>query len=213
MVAPKVVSKLEEYYDHFVTQPGAISTEYDIPAEHAFVTKSYGNACGFKGAPYINQCQYDTAGAILQHLYGGHLNVPNGTLTIGDVEQFSQIPYLPLGYTLYTAALEDHGYRYVPKACQANDPGNLDSAPVCRLHVVFHGCLQDSDAVQEQFVSKVGYNEWGEANGIVMLYPQARKTLANPKGCWDWWGYTGVDYASKLGAQMQAVKKMIDHIG
>ena len=55
-----------------------------------------------------------------------------------------------------------------------------------------------------------GYNQWAEANKIIVLYPQSQKTLLNPKGCFDWWGYTGLDYASKLGAQMQAVKKMID---
>ena len=25
---------------------------------------------------------------------------------------------------------------------------------------------------------------------------------------WDWWGFTGVEYASKLGAQMVAIHRM-----
>jgi hypothetical protein len=38
------------------------------------------------------------------------------------------------------------------------------------------------------------------------------KTELNPNGCFDWWGYTGVDYASKVGVQMNAVNGMINSI-
>jgi hypothetical protein len=34
----------------------------------------------------------------------------------------------------------------------------------------------------------------------------------NPNGCWDWWGYSGEDYATKKGAQMQAVKQLIEAV-
>ena len=37
-------------------------------------------------------------------------------------------------------------------------------------------------------------------------------TVLNPKGCFDWWGYTGLDYASNLGIQMAAVKRMIQQL-
>jgi hypothetical protein len=32
----------------------------------------------------------------------------------------------------------------------------------------------------------------------------------NPNGCWDWWGYSGENYATKQGPQMAAVKQLID---
>jgi len=38
-----------------------------------------------------------------------------------------------------------------------------------------------------------GYNELAEKNDIVILYPQAETSTLfpfNPKGCWDWWGYS-----------------------
>lgn len=41
------------------------------------------------------------------------------------------------------------------------------------------------------FVENAGYNEWADANNIVVLYPQARTAnlgFANPQGCWDFWG-------------------------
>ena len=43
---------------------------------------------------------------------------------------------------------------------------------------------------------QAGYNEWADTNGIVVLYPQLDPTeiLDNPEGCWDWWGYTGLNF-------------------
>ena len=44
--------------------------------------------------------------------------------------------------------------------------------------------------------------EHAEANGLVILYPQARTTPLNPKACWDWWGYTGKQYACQYGLSL-----------
>ena len=63
-----------------------------------------------------------------------------------------------------------------------------------------------------RYVRHAGYNEWAESNKIVVLYPQARATALNPKGCWDWWGYTGKDYASNIGLQLTAVHRMVGHL-
>jgi hypothetical protein len=34
----------------------------------------------------------------------------------------------------------------------------------------------------------------------------------NPNACWDWWGYTGVDYAQKSGPQIQAIYAMLQRL-
>jgi len=34
----------------------------------------------------------------------------------------------------------------------------------------------------------------------------------NPEGCWDWWGYTGADYATKLGIQIATVLNMVQAV-
>jgi hypothetical protein len=45
------------------------------------------------------------------------------------------------------------------------------------------------------------------------MYPQAiSNAILNPYGCWDWWGYSGVNYANKNGIQMRTIKAMIDRI-
>lgn len=62
-----------------------------------------------------------------------------------------------------------------------------------------------------QYVESTGYNSVGEANDIVILYPQAvSKGRDNPYGCWDWWGYTNEDYATNQGKQIAEVKRLID---
>jgi len=36
--------------------------------------------------------------------------------------------------------------------------------------------------------------------------------MYNPKGCWDWWGYSSIDYATRNGPQMAAVHKMVERL-
>jgi len=74
------------------------------------------------------------------------------------------------------------------------------------------------DHIGDAFFAHAGYNGWAEANGIIVLYPQTTakgdipQVWPNPQACWDWWGYTGSDYARKSGAQIRAVKRMIDRL-
>lgn len=39
-------------------------------AEHAWITEDWGNNCSYFGFPYINNCNYDAAGNLLQFIYG-----------------------------------------------------------------------------------------------------------------------------------------------
>jgi poly(3-hydroxybutyrate) depolymerase len=105
------------------------------------------------------------------------------------------------------AFLSPKGYVYVPKACAEGKS--------CALHIAFHGCQQNADAVGEAFVRDAGYNRWADAYGVVVLYPQARATMAplNPKGCWDWWGYGGENYDTRDGIQMRSVAAMAAALG
>ena len=79
----------------------------------------------------------------------------------------------------------------------------------CRVHVAYHGCHQGAGVLNTTFVEHAGYNRHAEANALLVIYPQARRTPLNPKGCWDWWGYTGKQYASNLGVQLLAVRRMV----
>ena len=69
--------------------------------------------------------------------------------------------------------------------------------------------------VEEIFATKAGYLEVAELNNIIVVFPQVVPSLAwptNPMGCWDWWGYSSLSYATKTAPQMSGVKKMIDTV-
>src|SRR5687768_2523868 len=195
VVKPGVMDALKTYYNSFVPAVNVVYKK-DIAAQHAMVTDDYGNACSFKGAPYINDCNFDLAGAILQQLYGT-LNPRNASaLPSANFVQFNQSQFIS-GHGMATT-----GWAYVPQACS--------SGSQCRVHVVLHGCKQNENDVQQQYVKNTGYNRWADTNNIVMLYPQT--SLAATNSCWDWWGYDSANYAKKSGPQMAAIKAMVDQV-
>jgi hypothetical protein len=48
----------------------------NINVEHAMITDDFGNTCEYLGTPFINNCHYDLAGAILKKMYGNDLKPP-----------------------------------------------------------------------------------------------------------------------------------------
>jgi poly(3-hydroxybutyrate) depolymerase len=202
-----VMEAARQYYAAFLPAD-AIHFETGVAAAHAMVTLAFGNACETSDTPFINDCDYDAAGNLLQQIYGP-LRPP--VPAEGRVVAFDQRPFA-------TAAdgLAVTGYLYVPAACSGAGAGH------CRLHVAFHGCQQTAAMIGDAFYRDAGYNGWAEANAIVVLYPQAaavtRSFLGltlpwpNPMACWDWWGFTGSDYALQSGRQIAAVKAMVDRL-
>jgi poly(3-hydroxybutyrate) depolymerase len=108
-------------------------------------------------------------------------------------------------FASYLISMDKIGYLYVPTECK-------DKRTVCKLHIALHGCAQGTQFISDTYAVHSEYNGLAEANKIIILYPQACNSTINPEGCWDWWGFTGADYASKLGPQVIAIKRMIDRI-
>lgn len=169
-------------------------------AGHAILTKGYGNACFATATPFINDCDYDQAGAILEQIYG-KLNPPVPAIDDGELREFSQTEFIS---GAGTHSMSDVGYVYVPRSCLQ---GSL-----CKVHVVFHGCQQAAESVDDAVYRRAGYNNWAASNNIIVLYPQLIATRSNPDGCWDWWGYDSAYYYSKQGPQMVAVMAMIKRL-
>jgi len=196
-----VPDALVAFYRDFVPE-SQIAYEFDVPAAHGFPTLDEGVACDTASEPWLNDCEFDAAGQLLQHLYGP-LKPPAG-FPEANLLQFDQGRYA-VGEV---PSMARTGYVYVPRRCA--------EGAQCRVHVAFHGCRQGSSFVGRAFVRNAGYNRWAEANDIVVLYPQAAKSLVsplNPQGCWDWWGYTGPDYATRSGAQLVVVHRMLEALG
>lgn len=189
-----------EYYRYYVPHAN-IRYKRDLAAEHAMVTDDYGNGCAINAPPYINDCNFDLAGELLQWIYGPLKPRNRGALR-GRFIQFDQRRFLP-DATLH--GLGASGQAYVPSSCAAGKP--------CRLHVALHGCQQDQTKIGSQFYRQAGYVEWADTNDIVVLFAQtAPSSPGNPNGCWDWWGYDDPSYALKSGRQMAAIKAMVDHV-
>lgn len=210
VVPQRIMDDLQTYLLHYVDRT-RIFYKNDLWAEHAQPTDFYGNPCGVRSDPYINNCHYDGAGALLQWIYGALRPRANGHLG-GRFIPFDQRGFLT---DAASHGLAEEGWLFVPADCASGQP--------CRLHVAFHGCRQYQSYVYfdpsagfvtfgTTFVRHAGYNQWADTNGIIVLYPQAAPTVSNPLGCWDWWGYDDPDYATQHGRQMAAVHRMIQRI-
>ena len=168
------------------------------------ITQQYGAECQLTDPPFVNDCDYDAAGLLLQHIYG-KLTAPVTGLSAGKIISFDQSAFSHQDGG--STGLAKVGYLYVPEACARLE--------VCRVHVAFHGCRQNADEVGDAFYRHAGYNPWAENNRIIILYPQTQASRfdpVNPLGCWDWWGYSGADYAYRNGSQIHAVRSMLNQL-
>jgi hypothetical protein len=204
VVSPTVVKSLSSYYSAFVN-PVNIVANYNVEAEHCMPTLDYGEECTTLGSPYIGKCKFDGAGIALKNMYPDE-NLVTGKSIDSNLFSFDQTPYFS---SLSKSSIGDTGYIYIPTHCQS---GSVS----CHLHVSFHGCEQTLDLIGNQYAVDTGFNSWAEANNIIVLYPYVQVSSLepyNPKGCWDWWSYTGADYGWKSGIQVQFVRALISAIG
>ncbi len=208
LVDRATVHGLENFYVELLGSDH-VKSEYNSAAGHGLPTLDYGKPClrrHYFNSPWLLNCDLDGAGMILEALMD---DLENPYDSKEDMSDFA-------GGTLYTfdqrpfiegagSSLADYGHIFVPAQCEKRGAN-------CRIHVALHGCDQDPMTVGSAFVVKGGYNQWASANGIIMLYPAAKKSYfapQNPLGCFDWWGYTGEDFHLRSGVQMKAVRAMI----
>ena len=199
------MNTVNSYYRNYAA-PGNVFYQIDNRAPHALVTNDYGGPCLGVNAEYINNCGYDAARHLLEHIYG-HLNPPASNAAGGSVLAFDQREFVP-GGTPKSIGLANTGYVYVPNSCQPATP--------CRVHIVFHGCKQSAEKIGDGVYRRGGYNQWASTNQIIVLYPQTTASAENPEGCFDWWGFNqplaASDFARKTGQQISVFKKMLDRL-
>ena len=203
VVKRSVVDALVSYYGNYASA-GAVAYKNNLNAGHAQITDNYGGACADTGGSFVANCGYDGAGLLLRHLFGALQPRNTGTLG-GQLTQFDQTQFTATDP--YHLSLSHTGYVYVPSACAAGQP--------CRVHVAFHGCLQNADYVGSDYTARAGYNQWADTNNLIILYPQTVSSSGaplNPNGCWDWWGYNEAGYATKVGSQIAAVRAMLQRL-
>ena len=177
-------------------------------AGHTFLTVDTGNTCGVSASPFVGDCDYDQAGAILKW----KLEAP-GQHETGKYVVFDQSPFA----TGFGNGLSSEGVVYIPEACAKKDG--------CRLHIALHGCEQNREEVGKAFIEGSGFARWADANRFVILFPQvSANPLLNPKGCWvavkelstflkpALNRVTGEDYLTKDAPQIAAIWRMVEHL-
>jgi len=191
---------LQKQYQSKVN-PNNIIFDQNQAFAHHFPTLANGTDCAVSESPFIGACGVDVAGEFLKHLYP---TIKQSTdQPIGSIYTFDQVQ---LGGA-DADTLADTGYIYIPDNCM--------QGANCNLHISFHGCNQNAEAVGLAYVSDTGINNWADTNQLVVLYPQTKASMLmpmNPQACWDWWGYTSKDYATKDGPQVKAVFNMLENI-
>ncbi len=199
IVAGSVVAAGAKLYETL----GGVAVEQDFShaTAHVFATIASGGDCATSGSPYIGRCNFDAAGEIFRRVVGG-VDAPAPQST-GQLVLFDQRPFAADGAD---PSLGDTGYVYVPPQCVEGR---------CGLHIAFHGCQQSADEIGDVFATQAGYNAWADAADVVVLYPQASSSIIpfNPKGCWDWWGYTGPAYDTRQGAQLRWLANVLAAMG
>lgn len=210
-VGPNPVLALQTQYGHNGVPAAHLQLVRRDGTAHVFPTDFAGtgnNACSSASSPYIANCGYDGAKAVLAMFYGA-LNPRNDAPPASRYLEFDQAAFTS------NPGMAATGWVYVPADCTAGAS--------CRLHVALHGCQQNAATIGDRFLVNTGYTRWADTNRIVVLFPQTRVdntrrstaasgSLPNPNGCWDWVGWYGSSFAQRDGTQVAAIKAMVDRL-
>ena len=209
VVAPALssalITQLTTWLHHPETQLRALSSPeigHGWPVElHEGIPPDQMGQCRNGGGTHLLACDLDIAGEALSWLHGT-LEPPGEAAPAATLLRFDQSSF-------DTKGLGETGYVYVPAECETGG---------CQLTVALHGCAMAEEQIGEAFVRYSGLNEWAAANRRVVLYPQATTSLANPQGCWDWWGFTESTWQldplhdTREGTQVHALMRMVDRL-
>jgi poly(3-hydroxybutyrate) depolymerase len=208
-VVPSVVRSSADFFAHYNPSGTQFSVEKGLA--HGLPTPATGVACDTSETPFLNRCGVDRVGDMLAALHPG---ATASGATQGRVLEFRQAEFVPTWRRWWAlSSLADQGYAFIPAQCE--------KGVRCRVHVALHGCKQGATLIQQVFVRDAGYNGWAAAHDTIVLYPQVKPSAPtwmawwlpfNPNGCWDWWGYTGTDYAVNTGVQIKAIVAMVDRL-
>lgn len=201
VVKEKASEKLKEQLSRWIPAT-SIRTLSQPGVAHGIPTLDFGNECAKFGSPFLQKCATDGVGQSLLFLYGPTLNSPR---ELTSLEKQAVKPFDQRQGIEAAAQLADQGFIFVPPQCSAG-------GKACRLHLALHGCDQNAASVGQVFIENAGYLRWAVDNNMVVLFPQVSPSRQNPKGCWDWFAYTGSDFAKKTGPQMKALRSFIQQV-
>lgn len=178
-------------YDNAIRAAHIFATDFDAPGN---------DPCLAPQNTFIGNCGFDSAGAVLQWIYGPLRPRNTGTLG-GSLIRYNQGAYAPSGI-----GMDGDGWIFVPANCAAGRR--------CRLHVALHGSGMGYSEIGGAFLNNTGYNLWADTNDVIVLYPQGVPDPGRGNGysSWDFNGDYGTNYDQRGGVQMEAIMRMVTQI-
>lgn len=200
-----VMQNLNDFYNNIFqknsdNQKQFVITEND---NHVWVSNLAKNTCEIKGTPpYVNYCNgYDMAENYLKFLFSNQVSNDKNKNIKGRFIKFSQSD-IQQKYNIKNAEMADEGFAFIPKQCESKD--NVEKS-TCAIHFVLHGCSQSADMVDNNFVYQSGVWQYATNYNLIVVYPQTKKTEKNPYSCWDFYAFTGENYATNKAPQLQTL--------
>lgn len=206
-VKPLVAATVPTYYSLAQTPPANIVYRHDVNAGHAIIVNNpQAVPCSTTHSPYINNCGFEQSQELLAHIYPG--STAPATNRQGKIVSFDQAEFVKGR----RSSMDQTAYAYIPADCEQGG---------CKVHVALHGCQQGAAVIGDRFYNGTGYNQYADTNRTIVVYPQAVPSNGipfNPKGCWDFWGYSDDNPAQRTfytrnAPQMAAIVAMLDRLG
>ncbi|MCH4812008.1 PHB depolymerase family esterase [Vreelandella neptunia] len=210
VVEPVLGDLLAEQWERWLASPDQLRVARSEDAGHGWPVRLPNDAspgpeewgdCGQGGGSYVLACDEDIAGDMMNWLYPER-EIPSDGEQGGQLIAFDQSEFAVKG-------LADTGYVYIPEGCEAGE---------CPVTLALHGCQMNVEAIGDTFVRYTGLNAWASDHQQIVLYPQAESSMANPQGCWDWWGFAestwqlSPQHDTRNGTQMGALMAMLDRL-
>ncbi|MBX7231903.1 MAG: PHB depolymerase family esterase [Bdellovibrionales bacterium] len=197
-----------------------VLSQLGVPQNNIFahVVPNMGHAMPIRITPgavlgekdFLHPGDFDGVGTMFKFFLNpsasNHLLNANLEVLASEFLILNQQDFVPTGLTAKSISMGTEAYIYIPKACRENK-NNCQ-----KIHVALHGCEQTIEKISRRFMTATGYLKWAEAFNVVVIFPQVVKSHSNPMGCWDWWGYTGQNYATKNAPQIQTIMNMVDFV-
>ena len=210
VVAPALGDLLAEQLRHWLADEEQLKVARSPNAGHGWPVKLDNvetlsqplGDCQSGGGSHLLACDENIAADMLNWLHPDAASSALSSSASGELVAFDQSDFDAKG-------LADSGYVYLPQGCQDGS---------CAVTIALHGCQMNAEQVGETFVRNTGLNEWADQQGRIIVYPQAESTLANPQGCWDWWGFAESSWQlnplhdTRQGSQVSALMAMLTRL-
>ena len=180
----KSVMKATERQLRVFVNTTQLHSRFDTGAGHVWSVDHGSCSCGQcpdggnKLCCDINNCQFDLSGAVLGDAYGSLRPRVTAHHKLYWVEQWNYLPPnvkrpQPSPAVRNGATLMKWAVVYVPSKCEGD-------VTRCQLHVNYHGCTNLKWSSRLTWVRHLDLIEYGEANDVVIVFPQAWDAVGAP---------------------------------